>query len=210
MFKEENIMRRPDLEKNDSLSSYLGYVAQQNPYSYEVFYNFLNIIKPSRILEIGTAIGGFTMFLRLCCDDLKLDTQILSYDIHSRPEYEIYRQNNIDIRIENIFSDDYSLIKNEVIDFIQQEGVTVVLCDGGYKIGEFNLLSNYVKQNDFILAHDYASNFQYFKEHVDKKLWNWFEIEDKNIQTAVDNNNLKSYMTDEFQKAVWVCKVKNN
>ena len=147
MFKEENITRRSNLEENDSLSSYLGYPAQQNPYTYEIFYNFLNQTKPARILEIGTAMGGFTMFLRLCCNDLNLNTQILSYDICSRHEYEIYRQNNIDVRVENIFSDSYDKVNSEVINFIQQEGVTIVLCDGGYKIGEFNLLSKYIKQN---------------------------------------------------------------
>jgi hypothetical protein len=208
MFKEENITRRSNLEKNDSLSSYLGYPSQQNPYAYEVFYNFLNQIKPSSILEIGTAMGGFTMFLRLCCNDLNLNTQILSYDICSRPEYEIYRQNNIDVRVENIFSDSYDKVNSEVINFIQQEGVTIVLCDGGYKIGEFNLLSKYIKQNDFILAHDYSSNFQYFENHINKKLWNWHEIEDSSIQESVNINNLKPYMADEFQKAVWVCKIK--
>lgn len=209
MFKKENITRRSNLEENDSISCYLEYGAQQNPHAYEVFYNFLNITKPSRILEIGTAMGGFTMFLRLCCNDLNLNTQILSYDIHSRPEYEIYRQNNIDVRVENIFSDDYSIVEPEVIDFIQQDGTTVVLCDGGYKIGEFNLLSNYIKQNDFILAHDYASSSQYFESHINQKLWNWHEIEDINIQESVNINNLKPYMADEFQKAVWVCKIKN-
>jgi hypothetical protein len=148
------------------------------------------------------------MFLRLCCNDLNLNTQILSYDICSRPEYEIYRQNNIDVRVENIFSDSYDKVNSEVINFIQQEGVTIVLCDGGYKIGEFNLLSKYIKQNDFILAHDYSSNFQYFENHVNKKLWNWHEIEDSSIQESVNINNLKPYMADEFQKAVWVCKIK--
>ena len=208
MFKEENITRRSNLEENDSLSSYLGYAAQQNPYAYETFYKFLNTVKPSRILEIGTAMGGFTMFLRLCCNDLNLDTKILSYDIHGRLEYEMYRQNNIDVRVENIFSNDYNNVTSEVIEFIQQEGVTVVLCDGGYKVGEFNLLSNYIKQNDFILAHDYASTSQYFEDQINKKFWNWHEIEDSNIQESVNINNLKPYMADEFQKAVWVCKIK--
>lgn len=210
MFNKENITRCSNLEENDSISCYLGHGAQQNPHAYEVFYNFLNTAKPSRILEIGTAMGGFTMFLRLCCDDLNLNTQILSYDINGRPEYEIYRQNNIDVRVEDVFSNNYSSVKSEVIDFIQQDGTTVVLCDGGYKVGEFNLLSNYIKQNDFILAHDYASNSQYFESHINKKLWNWHEIEDINIQESVNINNLKPYMADEFQTAVWVCKIKNN
>ena len=37
---------------------------QQNHNVFEVFYNFLNETKPKQILEIGTALGGFTSFLQ--------------------------------------------------------------------------------------------------------------------------------------------------
>jgi len=208
MFKEENITRKSNLAEQDSLSCYLGYTAQQNPNAYKTFYNFFDTVKPSRILEIGTAMGGFTLFLRLCCNDLELNPVIKSYDIHDRQEYDAIRKNNIDVIIENIFNSDYSEVKQEIIDFIQQDGTTVVLCDGGYKIGEFNLLSKYIKPGDFILAHDYASTLEYFNEHVNLKLWNWHEIQDLDIQEAVNNNNLEPYMHDQFQEAVWVCKIK--
>jgi hypothetical protein len=208
MFKEENITRKSNLAEQDSLSCYLGYTAQQNPNAYKTFYNFFDTVKPSRILEIGTAMGGFTLFLRLCCNDLELNPVIKSYDIHDRQEYDAIRKNNIDVIIENIFNSDYSEVKQEIINFIQQDGTTVVLCDGGYKIGEFNLLSKYIKPGDFILAHDYASTLEYFNEHVNLKLWNWHEIQDLDIQEAVNNNNLEPYMHDQFQEAVWVCKIK--
>lgn len=208
MFNEENITRKSNLAEHDSLSCYLGHAAQQNPNAYKTFYNFFETVKPSRILEIGTAMGGFTLFLRLCCNDLNLNPVIKSYDIHSRPEYDTIRENNIDIIIENIFSPDYNEVKQHIVDYIQQDGVTVVLCDGGYKIGEFNTLSKFIKPGDFILAHDYASNANYFNEHVNLKLWNWHEIQDSDIQDAVNNNNLEPYMHEQFQEAVWVCKTK--
>lgn len=208
-FNEENITKRSNLEISDSLSSYQGHEAQQNPFAYEVFYNFLKTTKPKRILEIGTSSGGFTLFLRLICTDLELETEIVSYEIHDRPSYEFLRSKGLDIRIKNIFKEDYSDVTiQEPIDYIQQDGTTVVLCDGGYKIGEFNLLSKFIKSGDFILAHDYASTSEYFNENINLKLWNWHEIQDLNIQDAVNNNNLEPYMHGEFQKAVWVCKTK--
>ena len=208
MFKEENITQRSNLEQHNSISCYLGYGAQQNPHVYEVFYNFLDTIKPTRILEIGTAMGGFTMFLKLTCNELNLNTNILTYDINGRHEHETLKNSGIDIRIENIFNGDYSQVEQSVIDYIQQDGITLVLCDGGYKIGEFNLLSKFIKQGDFILAHDYASTPEYFDNHVNLKLWNWHEIQDLDIQEAVNNNNLEAYMHEQFQQAVWVCKTK--
>ena len=208
MFKEENITRKSNLKENDSLSSYLEHTAQQNPYAYKVFYDFIETVKPSRILEIGTALGGFTMFLKLVCDDLKLNTNILTYDIYNRYEYESLINNNIDVRIENVFDEHYTQVKQEVIDYIQQDGTTVVLCDGGYKIGEFNLLAKYIKKEDFILAHDYATNSEVFEKEINLKYWNWHEIQDLDIQDSVEKYNLESFKPDEFQKAVWVCKIK--
>ena len=55
-FNDE-ITKKVNLIMNDGLSSYMGMASQQNHNVYEVFYNFLNDIKPKRILEIGTALG---------------------------------------------------------------------------------------------------------------------------------------------------------
>lgn len=208
MFKKENITRESKLAEHDSLSSYLGHAAQQNHYAYEAFYNLLNEVKPSRILEIGTAMGGFTMFLKLTCNDLRLNIPILSYDIHGRQEHSTLIESGVDVRIENVFNDNYSEVKQEIIDYIQQDGTTLVLCDGGWKIGEFNLLSKFIKQGDIIMAHDYASTTDYFNNHINLKFWNWLEIQDSDIQGAVSNNNLEPFMQEQFTQAVWVCKIK--
>jgi cephalosporin hydroxylase len=204
----ENITKFTDLDKNDSLSSFMGHSAQQSHNVYQVFYDFLNETKPKRILEIGTALGGFTSFLKIVIDSLNLDTQILSYDISARPWYTDMINNGIDVRVENIFSDNFESVKQEVIDFIKSEGRTIVLCDGGWKIGEFNLLSKYIKEGDFILAHDYAYDKVTYESEIKNKIWNWCEITESDIQDAVFLNNLKSYQEDKFSKAVWVCKYK--
>ena len=208
MFKKENITRESNLAEHDSLSGYLGHVAQQNHYAYEAFYNLLNEVKPSRILEIGTAMGGFTMFLKLTCNDLNLNTPILSYDIHGRQEHLSLIEKGVGVRIENVFNDTYSDVKQEIIDYIQQDGTTLVLCDGGWKIGEFSLLSKFIKQGDIIMAHDYASTTDYFNNHINLKFWNWLEIQDSDIQSAVSSNNLEPFMQEQFTQAVWVCKIK--
>ena len=152
-FNDE-ITKEVNLIMNDGLSSYMGMASQQNHNVYEVFYNFLNDVKPKRILEIGTALGGFTQFLKKVSDESQLDINILSYDIYEMTWYQTMIQNDIDVRVENVFDSNYQSVKQEVIDFIQQGGITLVLCDGGNKVGEFNLLSNYIKEVDFIMAQD--------------------------------------------------------
>lgn len=207
-FNPENITKKSNLEVSDSISAYLGHSAQQNHYAYESFFNLLKEVKPSRIVEIGTGMGGFTLFLKMCCDDLELDTKIVSYETNDRESYEFIRSHNIDIRVKNVFFEGYAGIEQELIDLIVEDGVCLVLCDGGHKISEFNLLSKYIKNGDIIMAHDYASNQQNFNENIEYKYWNWLEISDSDIEDAVTSNNLHPYMQDVFDKAVWVCKLK--
>jgi cephalosporin hydroxylase len=208
MEYEDKVYKKSNLEHNDSISTYDGWGAQQNPNAFEVFYNFLNEIKPLRILEIGTSLGGFTSFLNYATKRLNIPCNILSYDIHFKDWYNDMINEGIDVRVENVFNHHYTEVKQEVIDFIQQDGMTLILCDGGSKIHEFKILSNYMKNNDFIMAHDYSQNKETFKENVYMKIWNWHEIEDKDIQEACEKNNLISHNQEIFNTIAWVCKVK--
>ena len=117
---EKKITKYSNLAENDSLSVYDNeWAAQQNHNAFEAFYYFLDEIKPKRILEIGTALGGFTSFLNYACKKLEIDCKILSYDINDRGEsYNVIRQQGIDVRIEDIFLNNYSEIKEEIQNFI--------------------------------------------------------------------------------------------
>jgi hypothetical protein len=106
---KERITKLTNLDINDSLSSFEGHSAQQFHGAYEVFYNFISDVKPKRILEIGTALGGFTTFLKICCNELNLDTNIRSYDVNSNPWYKDIIARGVDIRVENIFSENAKL-----------------------------------------------------------------------------------------------------
>jgi cephalosporin hydroxylase len=208
MEYEDKVYKKSSLEHNDSISTYDGWGAQQNPNAFEVFYNFLNEVKPSRILEIGTSLGGFTSFLNYASKRLNIPCNILSYDICEKDWYGQMINEGVDVRVENVFNSHYTEVKQEVIDFINQDGITLILCDGGSKIHEFNLLSDYMKIDDFIMAHDYSENKNTFKENVYMKIWNWHEIADKDIQEACEKNNLISYNQEIFNTIAWVCKIK--
>jgi hypothetical protein len=205
---QDNITKFTDLDIDDSLSCFQGHSAQQFHGVYKVFYEIINEMKPKRILEIGTALGGFTTFLSIICKDLNLLTNIRSYDIHRQSWANDLISIGIDIRTENIFTENFLDISDEVKDYIAQEGITLVLCDGGYKIGEFNILSKYIKPKDIIMAHDYAPNSEYFNEHMKYKIWNWHEIKDEDIADACIKYNLKEYMGDKLLSAAWVGKEK--
>jgi 23S rRNA U2552 (ribose-2'-O)-methylase RlmE/FtsJ len=208
MEYENKITKKSDLDNNDSLSSFNHWAAQQNHNAFEVFHNFIKNTSPKRILEIGTALGGFTSFLKYTVDTLELNCDVLSYDIYDKSWYKDIKDMGVDIRIENIFLDNYTKLPQYVIDFIQSDGTTLILCDGGDKIREFNILSDYMKPGDHILAHDYAFDREYFDKNIYLKVWNWHELSESDIINACDRNNLKDYQRDLFQSVAWVSKIK--
>ena len=204
----DKITKKEDLTNNDSLSEFDGYDAQQNHKVFEVFYNFLKKIKPKRILEIGTSKGGFTHFLNEACKEENLGTKILTFDIYEYPWYDKFIENGIDLRIDDIFYWDEKQIKKYVVDFIREEGITLVLCDGGDKVTEFEILSKFIKNGDYIMAHDYCEDERVFEEKINNKVWNWHEISEKDIQEYCEKNNLISVDKEIFEDVVWVCKKK--
>lgn len=176
-----------------------------------------NQIKPSQVLEIGTLYGGLTLLIRDSLNEVELkNSNFRSYDILDIPRYyldeDISKGAKIDLRIKNIFNHIYDNLEPENIEevqsFIQQSGPTIILCDGGSKKNEFRLLTPFLKPGDIIMAHDYSPNSEYFEEHINNKIWNWHEIQDSDIQESIDKYNLEPFMQDEFQKVVWVCKIK--
>jgi cephalosporin hydroxylase len=195
------------LTENDSLSAFDGNMAQQHHNVYSTFYKLIDDTKPKRILEIGTALGGFTMFLKKVVDSFNLDTKILTFDISARPWYDDMKKMGIDVRVEDIFND-YQDIPNEIKNFIKQDGLTIILCDGGDKIREFKLLSHFLKKGDIIMAHDYAPNQEYFDNYINNKIWNWLEIQDKDINESCMKHNLTPFMEYELRDVVWVGKIK--
>lgn len=201
------ITKTSNLTENDSLSAFDGNMAQQHHNVYSTFYKLIDDTKPKRIVEIGTALGGFTMFLKKVVDSFNLDTKILTFDISARPWYDDMKKMGIDVRVEDIFND-YQDIPNEIKNFIKQDGLTIILCDGGDKIREFKLLSHFLKKGDIIMAHDYAPNQEYFDNYINGKIWNWLEIQDKDINESCVKHNLTPFMEYELRDVVWVGKIK--
>jgi hypothetical protein len=116
----------------------------------------------------------------------------------------------IEFSNQNLFSHSYLEIGSEEIDqnlqnYIGAAGTTLILCDGGCKVCEVNVLSKYLKDGDIIMAHDYAPNVEYFEEHMKDKIWNWMEIQDSDIQQSIDKYNINNYMQEDFRGVAWYC-----
>jgi len=189
---------------------YEDLIISQVPNIKSYFDKLFNELKPKQILEIGTFDGGLTLMMRDILDEINLSSAtIRTYDLNDQKRLKS-KNRNIEILTENLFSYSYSELEKEdvVKEFIQRNGRTIVLCDGGSKKNEFRLLSKFLKLDDIIMAHDYAPNENYFNENIKDKIWNWLEIQDFDINESCLTYNLKPYMEDEFRSVVWVCKIK--
>lgn len=188
---------------------YRGLSIQQRPDIIYPFSILLNKIKPNIIIEIGTASGGLSLLLHDLTEEI--ESKIITYDIIT-PNYlkDIVDKNNlqrIEIVTKNIFSNDYITLNDTTImdTILNKNNKLLILCDGGSKVSEFNIFSKFLKQDDILMAHDYAKDQTYFLEHIKNKIWNWHEIMDDNIIMNIQKYNLKPFMQEEFSSVAWGC-----
>jgi hypothetical protein len=174
---------------------YKGIFTQQNKNFYPAFEKLFAQENIVRVLEIGTATGGFIRAVR----DLT-DAQIITYDILETKHKATLEENNISVNVKSVF-DDYETVE----EYISGKGQVLVLCDGGNKIKEFDVFSKLLKSGDIIMAHDYSYDENLYQAYIKNHVWRWCEIQYKDIALAVESNNLEPVLTEDFQEAVWTC-----
>jgi len=189
-----------------------GLICQQNMNFQDVFRIFFNEVKPTTVVEIGIGQGATSLALNRILKEVGHQYQMISYELYPQSWYVMLSNEGILVRICNLFTDDYQNIresnKQEIVSNLQRSGTTVLLCDGGLKKMEVNLLTDYLKPGDFVMAHDYCRNKHYFEEAINRRIWNWCEITDDDIQETIDRNHLEDFMRDEFQNVAWMCRRK--
>jgi len=179
---------------------YKGRAVQQKKTVYTYFVHLLEQVKPTRIVEIGSGHGGLTLFLRNITFP---EVEFFSFETHDFEWNRELKDKGVIFSNENIFENNNSIftLKDEFKHLFERNN-TLILCDGGYKIGEFNCLADYTKPGDLILANDYCTDRAKFEELL---VWNWLEIEYSNIKDACERNNLKPYMEEDSLANAWGC-----
>jgi len=181
--------------------NFMGVPMVQNHLAIPTFDEFFKKIEtPSQIIELGTEQGGLSLFLHISC--LLNSCHFITYDIEgSSLKYsDVFSKINIDARNKNIFENE-----EEIAQIIQSKGTTVLLCDNGNKIREFNTFSRYLKSGDFIFAHDYSKDRDFFMREMSGKLWNHCEIIYADIEESVNLHGLIPFMEEGWQRAAWAC-----
>lgn len=181
--------------------NFLGLKMAQSKFAVPVLDDFLITIKNlGQIIEFGTYAGGFSVFIHLACK--ARGSKFVTYDVKEEylEQQELFNQLHIDYRLQSVFN-----VELDIKDLIQGPGTTVLICDNGNKVREFNTFAKYLKVGDFIMAHDYSPDREYFKNEMRGIWWSSNEIIYEQIQQTVTDEGLVPYMADEWQKAAWGC-----
>ncbi len=176
---------------------------QQAPEALLVFNEFFQREKFDRIIEIGTAWGGLSIFLALGCFMWEMD--FYTFDIQNRHQVKVghllHRLGSRYKRL-NVFKDKGIA---EIRSLIELEGRVLLLCDGGNKKKEIQTFSPFLKINDVIMGHDY---FYSRKHHKQQKRWISCELTWGDIQDSVTEHGLRQIYTNAFSSVFWVCLTK--
>lgn len=179
------------------------YTAQQTDGIWKLFEEFLLKEKFERIFEIGTALGGLTQFINDFSKENNINTEILSIDV--KP----INQTLIDDGIQNLQMNALDAKNISILEsFLKTDKKLLILCDGNEKPTEFKLYSKYIKVGDFIMAHDYAINYEYFERNIKNKKWDWCQITEGDVIDVCSKFNLIDYTDLDFNEEMWVCKTK--
>jgi hypothetical protein len=150
------------------------------------------------IVEIGSYNGGLSSYI---FDSKKQNANFTSYDIEPSINMAKQQRNDIDFRIGDCFEENYY---KEIIELINQNGKTLLICDGGNKTKEFNEFSKYLKKDDVIILHDYKQDTQSWKNATE--YWQWpygFETEYDSIKDAIIQNNLEEFNNRNANFFMW-------
>lgn len=205
-FIEELSKMRPEfyeiLQKGDVFFEYKNISLRQTPNIQNEFNKILSEF--NTIIEIGYHRGGLSLWLN---DNKRTDTKLICYDI-TNEFLQVNEKENIDFRIKNCYLAENILeIKNE----INKDGKTLVLCDGGDKNFEFITFSEFLKNGDVIMCHDYCETIdEYLKL---KNNINWITPAESfynEIKKSISDNKLIPYNYTNFKNVLWGSFIKSD
>lgn len=128
---------------------YDGVEHQQTEPAFSVLEKALKDQKPDFIIEIGTGMGGCTVFFSKFAP-------VVTYDIIDRTNGKLKGRQRIHMKLNDCFDPD---IINEIIYLIRHSGKVFLMCDGEAKANEVKLYAPHLKPGDYIFCHDWEDQF---------------------------------------------------
>lgn len=167
----------------------MGFPMNQNRLAVPVWSYAMELYRPDRIIELGSYNGGFTLALAFAGWTEKV--AVHSIDRMEAPTQEWKRLGEF-LGI-NFKQGDIWQNQSYIIELIEMEGVSFLLCDGGDKAKEFETFAQWLKPGDIIAVHDYQTPW-----------WPWSEVTHGQLAKTVREQNLAIWNPELFDLAGWI------
>ncbi len=192
-----------------SVSRFFGFEMQQRVLTVEAFSILFSSTAAegtlfSRIVELGTGLGGLAVFLGLYAARNDCEMHTIDIEDSTSPKtLDVLRSLGVKSWYGDVLSDDRMI--NMIKSLISSDGASLLLCDDGNKVKEFNLYAPSLKVGDVIMAHDYMETYERFKDEYEGKIWDSCEITYSDIHGVCSACHLEPFMQDVFDPFAWVC-----
>lgn len=141
--------------------TYLGVRMQQNRADFLLweFFFYRHHAKVQHVLELGTYIGGFSIYLLLQC--IQYNLRFNTYDHKDlRNETKIARELHLERHFTKLDLLSEANAKSIMSNCLHP---ALVYCDNGNKPKEMKLFSKYAQRGDIFAVHDW--NIEFFPQH---------------------------------------------
>jgi len=166
--------------------SHYGLKIQQTPLAITKINQLLDDGEFARIVEIGAGDGGLSFLLALHCRIKGLEFH--SYDIHDKgANIKELRLITDGFEVKDVIFNEENV--REVAAIIQKPGKTLCIFDAGKHV-EGNLYFKHMKVGDCCMLHDFARSEEFFKQHIEGRIWNWLECTYEQIEEEADKNGI--------------------
>ena len=167
--------------------TFLGMRMQQSVGIVLALNSLFEMLKPRRIIELGTGYGGLTVCLGIW--GYTHLTPVYSFDATPRHWSLGTMLAVLGVRLirEDIFGYEEAIAR-----LVQRHGITLLLCDNGDKKREVNTFAPYLKMGDTIMLHDYSADGSVSHE-----------VEYADIQATCVRCGLVPIMPEEFRPFNW-------
>ncbi len=210
---------------------FFGCFMQQHPNAPRAINQLLLENNFTNIIELGTHDGGLSVFLALYCylskniatSQNSNEPVLYKNRTHHKSPKSFYTFDNVirDQSIVNLIEalggkfHEFDILTNEMCvsyvgKLIQNEGRTLLLCDNGDKVKEFNIYSKFLKPGDVIMSHDFFKNENDFEDAKRANKWFSWETKPHEINQACLYNKIKQCYQEIFDECFWFCGIKTN
>jgi cephalosporin hydroxylase len=200
-----------DLEKRlcgTGQFEFFGCPMNQIPQAIRLINFLLHIVKPQKIFDFGTGLGGLSVLLSLYANIKGIHFQTYDASIHNP---HIIRNLINPSCFRQMLLNDPNTIHEITHAILQAEKAPVILLCDALKSEEFSRYAPFCKKGDFLLVHDYSrtKGGDEFKRTCQK--YNWTAPQEQcyeNIKLSCEENGVIPFMHDEFEDVLWFCGVK--